>query len=323
MTRSPVRIRRTDVGTIILHWVLVIALVVSVGTGLRIAMDSPDQAWLVALDGILPLYVVWTRHIPAAVTLVAVSLAYVLYMRYSGLMRRIQLDWTRLKLVVTGRGKVRWGAINVVLYWVLFATMIMEVVTGTLLWFGWGRDIIVRLHLLGTWMILGYAATHIMAHWVVGGAVQLLRVFRPSRLAPPPPPFDPLDMLQALDTAGRVARAPQPRRAVFLVNPFLAAAAAAVAGITVSVEWNTAFEDTLYIHRIDKANAPVLDGDMSDPTWRHAPTVKMFTTLGGNLDGTGDSTVEIRAVHDGEWAYFCFVWDDPTRSLKHLPLWRV
>jgi hypothetical protein len=151
-------------------------------------------------------------------------------------------------------------------------------------------------------------------------SVQLLRVFRPSKLKPPPPPFDPLDMLQMLEKTG--AHAPR-RRAVFLVNPFLAAAAAAVAGITVSVEWNTAFEDTLYIHRIDKANAPVLDGDMSDPTWRHAPTVKMFTTLGGNLDGTGDSTVEIRAVHDGEWAYFCFVWDDPTRSLKHLPLWRV
>ena len=30
--------------------------------------------------------------------------------------------------------------------------------------------------------------------------------------------------------------------------------------------------------------------------------------------------VEIRAVHDGTFAYFSFVWDDPTRSMKHLPL---
>jgi len=161
---------------------------------------------------------------------------------------------------------------------------------------------------------------HIVAHWVVGGAAQLLRVFRPSRLAPPPPPFDPLDMLQALDTAGRVARAPQPRRAVFLVNPFLAAGAAAIAAITVALEWNTAFEDTLYVRRIDAANAPVLDGDMTDAVWRRAPAITMFTELGGNLDGKGESAVEIRAVHDGEWVYFCFMWDDPTRSLKHLPL---
>ena len=28
--------------------------------------------------------------------------------------------------------------------------------------------------------------------------------------------------------------------------------------------------------------------------------------------------LEIRAVHDGTWAYFLFLWDDPTRSLKHL-----
>ena len=38
---------------------------------------------------------------------------------------------------------------------------------------------------------------------------------------------------------------------------------------------------------------------------------------------------EIRALHDGEFAYFAFSWDDPTRSLKHHPLvktkagWRV
>jgi hypothetical protein len=30
--------------------------------------------------------------------------------------------------------------------------------------------------------------------------------------------------------------------------------------------------------------------------------------------------VEIRAVHDNETVYFSFVWSDPTRSLKHLPL---
>jgi Ethylbenzene dehydrogenase len=64
----------------------------------------------------------------------------------------------------------------------------------------------------------------------------------------------------------------------------------------------------------------VLDGDLSDPVWRSARRVVVATNQGANFDGTGTSAVEIRAVHDGETAYFAFVWDDPTRSLKHLPL---
>ena len=55
----------------------------------------------------------------------------------------------------------------------------------------------------------------------------------------------------------------------------------------------------------------------------------ILTTQGGDFGGTHQSLVEIRALHDGEFAYFSFVWEDPTRSLKHLPLvkrsgqWRV
>lgn len=312
---------KTDLGTIIMHWTLVITLTVSVATGLRIAMDSPDQAWLVALDNYLPLYTVWTRHIPAAVTLVAISLAYVLYIHYSGLNRRIRFDRTRLTVLRIGRGKAWWGAINVALYWVLFATMMMEVATGGLLWFGYGRDIWVKLHFYGTWIILGYAAIHVSVHWALGGAGQLTRVFRPRKLLPPPPPFDPMDVLDALDAKGVSAkRLAQPGRSVFPVNPFLAAAAAAIAAIIMMIGWNSAFEDTLYVRRIDKESAPILDGDLTDRAWRWAKPIKMFTELGGNLGGTGETAVEIRAVYDGEWAYFCFMWEDPTRSLKHLPL---
>ncbi len=32
------------------------------------------------------------------------------------------------------------------------------------------------------------------------------------------------------------------------------------------------------------------------------------------------SKVEVRALHDGTFAYFAFTWTDPTRSLKHMPL---
>jgi hypothetical protein len=48
--------------------------------------------------------------------------------------------------------------------------------------------------------------------------------------------------------------------------------------------------------------------------------IPVLTQHGSGFAGTGESLVEIRAVHDGEYAYFAFVWTDPTRSLKHLPL---
>jgi hypothetical protein len=78
--------------------------------------------------------------------------------------------------------------------------------------------------------------------------------------------------------------------------------------------------DTLRIHRIASADAPVLDGDASDPVWRNIRPFSVMTNQGGNFDGRGESRVDIRAVHDGTWAYFLFIWQDPTRSLKQLPL---
>ena len=65
---------------------------------------------------------------------------------------------------------------------------------------------------------------------------------------------------------------------------------------------------------------PLLDGETSDPVWRNIKPFMVTTNQGGNFDGTGETRVEIRAVHDGTWAYFLFVWEDPTRSLKQLPL---
>ncbi|HVY57147.1 MAG TPA: ethylbenzene dehydrogenase-related protein [Xanthobacteraceae bacterium] len=336
-------IRRTDFGTVVLHWLLVGSLTVSVATGLRIAADSPTHSWLLLLDGILPKNIVWTGHIPAAVMLFALSIAYAVYVSRAGLVRRIRLDRARL-MGMLRPGQARWGAINVVLYWILFATLLTELVTGGLLYFGYGSDFIVSLHLMGTWMVLGYAALHIAAHWAAGGATQLLRVLRPTRLAPPPPPFDPMDLVDGVDDDGaddgrprtpprapvrekktaqpRAEGAVPPRRRdpVLQANPLIVASAVALAGVTALVAIDRSSVDTLYIRRVAKAQAPVLDGDISDAVWRTVRPMTVMTDLGGNFDGKGASTVEIRAVHDGAWAYFSFVWDDPTRSLKHLPL---
>ena len=77
---------------------------------------------------------------------------------------------------------------------------------------------------------------------------------------------------------------------------------------------------TLFIHRISAANIPVIDGETSDPIWQTIAPLDVLTENGDNFQGTGETTVSIRAAHDGLRAYFLFVWNDPTRSLKQLPL---
>ena len=63
--------RKTDYGTIVLHWLLVGAAGVAFVSGLRIATEAPDRTWLNLFDAILPRANVWTAHIEAAVVLVA------------------------------------------------------------------------------------------------------------------------------------------------------------------------------------------------------------------------------------------------------------
>jgi hypothetical protein len=103
-------------------------------------------------------------------------------------------------------------------------------------------------------------------------------------------------------------------------NPFVVAAAVAITGVSAIIATDWFAVDSLTIHRIASTDAPVLDGDTSDPVWRNIQPFSLMTNHGGNFDGRGESRIDIRAVHDDTWAYFLFTWDDPTRSLKQLPL---
>jgi len=121
--------KRSDIGTILLHWLVVITLTTSVATGLRIAADEPEHAWLLVFDRLLPKQVVWTGHMPAALILCTLAVAYVAYLISSQLFRRVQLDHVRLAGLFKG-GQARWSAINILLCWVFFTAIVAEIVTG-------------------------------------------------------------------------------------------------------------------------------------------------------------------------------------------------
>jgi hypothetical protein len=198
MSRRSSRNRGTDYGTVILHWCLVIALVVAVLSGLRIASESLDHDWIKTLDLILPRRFVWTAHVPAAIALVIIAIAYPIYIALAGLSRRVRIDRVRL-IGLLGRRHARWGAINIALNWVFFLALLTEITTGALMYFDCANSITIKLHWAGTWLILGCALAHVLVHWKIDGAPQLLRILRPTRLLPQPPRFDPVDLLELLD----------------------------------------------------------------------------------------------------------------------------
>lgn len=348
-------IKKTDLGTILLHWTLVALLVIAVATGLRIALDGPhDLRWLHALNVLLPQSIVWTAHIPAGAALIALALSYAIYMSKAGLARRVRPDLARLK-GIAGRASARYGGLNIVLYWVLFIVLAVELVTGSMLYIGYGGWA-AETHYLATWVIVGYVPAHIAVHYAIGGKWQLLRVFNPGRLAPRPAEFDPFELIATLANKGmddghegrpqpqrsgdrrkasEPQRPPRPdrerpsRSTVLRAHPLITAIAGGVGFLFFLLSLDTVTRDTLVIGQIAATDKPRIDGDSSDPIWRLAPRLVVPTQQGGNLDGAGQSYVEIRAVHDGANAYFSFIWEDPTRSLKHLPLqktesgWRV
>jgi hypothetical protein len=353
--------RRTDYGTIILHWLLVTAFGVAFVTGLRIAAEAPGRNWIHLFDAVLPREGVWMAHMQAAVALLAVSLAYTVYLKKSGLGRRVRLDKIRLRGLFGSR-HTRLGTYSIVLCWVFFVAMLTLMASGGLMYFGLGAGHdVAMLHWYGTWVILAFAGLHILAHHWIGGASQLLRVFRPTHLSAPPPRLDAIELLTLLAeqsarlapegaqaNAGPPAQPPhnaaQHRRAVrnsaaqagpetagknpasklgnvtLQSNPFVVAAAVAITGASLIVAADRVAVDQLQVHRISSADAPTLDGDTSDRAWRNITPFSLMTSEGGNFDGKGETRIHIRAAHDDTWAYFLFTWEDPTRSLKHLPL---
>jgi Ethylbenzene dehydrogenase/Prokaryotic cytochrome b561 len=348
-----VKPRGTDYGTVILHWLLVGATGVAFFTGLRIATEAPDREWINALDFILPRVDIWIWHVGAAMVLLAVSIGHSIYLLRSGLSRRVELDKVRLR-GLAGPKQVRLGSISAILTWIFFGSMVSLIVSGGSLYFGISAGYNeLMVHWYAAWMVPAFALLHIVIHLRIGGVSQLLRIFRPERLPPPPPRLNAVELLTLLsekisatarkstdapgtplpsdqplrgnrprprEVQGTARNASKRRNVTLQANPFVVATAIAITGASAVVATDWLAVDSMQVHRIANADAPILDGDTSDPVWHRVQPFSLMTNQGGNFDGRGESRVEIRAVHDGTWAYFLFTWEDPTRSLKQLPL---
>jgi cytochrome b subunit of formate dehydrogenase len=280
---------RTDVGTLVLHWATAVAFFVSLFTGIRIAADAlsaPVSHWL---NPILPQGEIWTWHFIAGLTLFFCAAAYLVYMRRSALASRNALKKTRV-MVMPVANKMRFGGLNVALHWAAYAIIVIMTVTGIFLYLGHGGWLI-QVHSYTAFIGLSYIFIHAVAHYLYGGWWQVFRVFRPTKLV--------------------LTAAVKPK-------PLLIAVAVGVVVVTGIAASDVLTTDKMVVRRVTTAPDP--SKLLADPVWAAIQPVRIRTQQGINLGGTGESLVEVRAVHDGKKIYFAFRWEDPTNSLRREPL---
>ena len=280
-------IEKTDVMTVVLHWTLVIALLASLGTGLRISADAEDSVWASMLNAVLLQGDVMRWHVWAAYALTLVAVGYVAFLVRARIQSRVALDSTLMRGLKAADRTVSWKSINVILYWLAFALLAIAAITGTVLYFLPGalpHETVILIHRVVAWLFMLYVVLHVVAQLMLGGVRQLLKILNPRT---------------AYGTAALAA----------------VGIAVGVGGAVYALEKVTIRD----LHIVKTSMPPAVDGDPGDPAWESAKAVEIHTNRGVNQPG-GEVTVTVKAVHDGENLYALFSWPDPTRSQKHLPL---
>lgn len=281
---------RSDTGTFVLHWVMAIAMVLAMITGFRISWDGEGAVFSRWIAPILLQGDIWTIHFIVACIMFACATAYAVYMERAALFSRNALGRMRL-LILDAPARLKWQGFNVSLHWGFYLLTLVMMATGILLYLGWG-GLVVDIHAAVAIALVAYLVLHILGHFMQGGWAQIFRIFLPKALVPGP------------------MTKPRPLLAALVIGVATSAAIAAL-------DFGT--RDTLAIPKV--AKAPVLDGVLDDDAWKALRPVRVYTQQGFNLaGGKGESTVEVRAVHDSETIYFAFRWQDPTRSIKRMPL---
>lgn len=285
-------IRKADIATFLLHWLLAISLFFSFFTGMRIAADAIDADITQALSMLWMQGNVTQWHIIASFVIFFVMIAYPVFIYSTKQSKR----WSMAGLKNSKHRSARWRMFNIGLYWVVSAMLGFQLIAGLILYFNSTliSDALIRdCHRVVAWGLLAYVVLHVLAQIKIDGVRQLLR------------------MLMFRFAYTRIAML------VILVS----------ATGTLSIYF---FEQQRHqVLRIYPAEAPpVLDGRSDDGIWKNAPQVTINTVRGANLPG-GETKVKIKAVTYKNDSYWLFVWQDPTRSQKHLPLqkteagWRV
>ncbi|MCG8313902.1 MAG: ethylbenzene dehydrogenase-related protein [Pseudomonadales bacterium] len=274
---------KSDLPTFLLHWLTVAALVVSFLSGMRIAADAIDAGLTQELS------VLWMQgnvirwHILSAFLLLFIGIAYPLFIIRAGMTNR----WSTRSTKKSNNRNILWRNINVRIHWVAFGFFGVQLLTGLLMYFQSGliADALLRdLHRVIAWGFVFYLVVHVSAHLARGGVRHLSKMlmFRVGHM--------------------RIA-----------ITTLLLAAVVVTGSYFIEENRHT----ILVVMPVEIP--PMLDGKIDDDIWQHAAQVTVKTVRGANLP-QGETKVKIKAVTHKDYSYWLFVWQDETRSQKHLPL---
>ncbi|OSP53593.1 ethylbenzene dehydrogenase-related protein [Pseudoruegeria sp. SK021] len=287
LTPRPRRFGRVDAPTVLLHWLVSLLALVSFATGFRIAGDAPQVGWASVIAKFAPQGDVLFWHVVSAWCLVSAVTGYVVFLFQARVSRRVSLNAPRVKALRSHTRQVRWRAINVLIYWLAFGLIGAAAATGTLMFSevpSVPASTLAWLHRGIAISLGGFVLLHVAGHLMGGGWRALMPIVLPR---------------------------------------FIRGRSGAIALLAVGTAAGLLFlADTLTVRTLEMpqvATAPILDGDPTDPVWNRATPVTIQTKGGANLPD-GEAPVTVRAVQNGDDAYFLFRWPDSTRSLKHVPL---
>lgn len=77
--------------------------------------------------------------------------------------------------------------------------------------------------------------------------------------------------------------------------------------------------DALTVKQIPISTFISIDGQANEPIWQQADPITILTHGGANFVN-GETPITVKALENGKEAFFHISWQDPTKSLKHLPL---
>lgn len=171
-----------------------------------------------------------------------------------------------------------------------YLILLTSILTGTLLYLGiFSSALLLESHFWSAVAMLAYVILHAGGHFVHYGASIFNRILMP-----------------ALSTVKKEV-----------------SVSASVLVVSVALFF---FMDGKAYHVLSVKQIPVttlikIDGSADETVWGDAEAV-VINTFGGANFQRGQSKVTIKAVQNSYDLFFHFSWDDPTKSLQHLPLYK-
>ncbi len=172
--------KRSDLGIVMLHWMLVVTLLGAAASG--ICLWRKDFQPLAAV--VFPPQNVGVIHISLSVAVLAFVLLHLWWLKHKRFLGHLAID----RIVIKGR--VRWNRVNILLYWILLTAIAIETITGVLLTKLINHDVLTRifgiekapllsLHLYLVLPVLVFPIAHVAVHWLDGRLKKVLSIFRP------------------------------------------------------------------------------------------------------------------------------------------------